>query len=92
MQPFTETGAGQLDVDLEALKHFFGEHSNKSLRRIFSRLSQIVSLLTVHGVDEVPDLDCEQVRLSIQNDEFSISNDEFADLDRGDAADPNAAP
>ena len=50
-RPFTETGAGQLDVDLEALKHFFGEHSNKSLRRVFSRLSQVrVCLCRMTGV------------------------------------------
>lgn len=40
-RPFTQTGAGQFDVDLEALKHFFGEHSSQSLRRVFSRLSQV---------------------------------------------------
>ena len=41
LRPFTETGAGQLDVDLTALQHFFGGHTTKSLRRAFVRLNQV---------------------------------------------------
>lgn len=41
LRPFTETGAGQLDVDLTALQHFFGGHTTKSLRRVFARLNQV---------------------------------------------------
>ena len=44
IRPFTETGAGQLDVDLTALQHFFGEHSSKSLRRVFARLNQVLEI------------------------------------------------
>ena len=55
-RPFTESGAGQLDADLAALQAFFAEKSPKSLRRVFARVSQCTTLLSVHRVDEVPDM------------------------------------
>ena len=101
-RPFTETGAGQLDVDLEALKHFFGSHSGRSLRRCFGRLNQIVALLSVHRVDEVPDVACEllsppemQRLLMMRRDlgELSIQRImEYVETQRAADAEPEPQP
>ena len=89
-------------MDLEALKHFFGSHSGRSLRRCFGRLNQIVALLSVHRVDEVPDVACEllsppemQRLLMMRRDlgELSIQRImEYVETQRAADAEPEPQP